>query len=399
LGIARLIIYFLLMNYKVSHPTKIVNCEIDLPSSKSISNRLLIIQALCKQNFEINNLSNSNDTNSLKNALNTTENTIDVGAAGTSFRFLTSYLSTQKEREFILTGTDRMKERPIQNLAAALQMLGAKISYLEKDGFPPLKIKGTTILGGEITIDASISSQFISSLLLIAPTLANGLILNISGNLVSKSYIQMTLRLMNEFGVNHCWDENKIVVNQQNYIGKNYTIEADWSAATFWFEIASLSDVCNIKLNGLQQNSIQGDAKAKTIFKDFGIAPVFKDNALTLTNNNNKNFQKAINLIDSPDMYQSLKCTLFALNKPTEIIGVSTLKDKETDRVTAVENELKKLSTSKIIETYKDHRMAMSFAPLSLKYGELTIKNSEVVSKSYPDFWQDLSRAGFIIRS
>jgi len=373
-----------------------VNCEIDLPSSKSISNRLLIIQALCKQDFEIKNLSNSDDTNSLKNALNTTEERIDVGAAGTSFRFLTSYLATQKGKEFILTGTDRMKERPIQNLVAALQLLGAKIDYLEKDGFPPLKIKGTTILGGETTIDASISSQFISSLLLIAPTLANGLILNISGNLVSKSYIQMTLKLMEEFGIKHSWNDNKIVVNQQNYIGKNYTIEADWSAATFWFEIASLSDVCNIKLNGLQQNSIQGDAKAKTIFKDFGIASVFENNALTLTKNNQKSL-KVIDLTDSPDMYQSLKCTLFALNKTTEIVGISTLKNKETDRMKAVENELKKLSTSKIIETYKDHRMAMSFAPLSLKYGELTITNSEVVSKSYPNFWKDLSKAGFII--
>jgi len=385
------------MNYKVSHPTKIVNCEIDLPSSKSISNRLLIIQALCKQNFEIKNLSNSDDTNSLKNALSDTKNTIDVGAAGTSFRFLTSYLATQKKKDFILTGTDRMKDRPIKKLVEALKMLGAKISYLEKANFPPLKIKGTQILGGEITIDASISSQFISSLLLIAPTLANGLILNISGNLVSKSYIQMTLKLMDEFGVNHSWDRNKIVVDQQNYIGKNYTVEADWSAATFWFQIAALTENCNIKLNGLYQKSMQGDAKVMTIFKDFGIASVLKDNALILTKNNNQNFPKAINLIDSPDMYQSLKCTLFALNKPTEITGISTLKDKETDRVTAVENELKKLRTSKIIETYKDHRMAMSFASVSLKYGELTIKNSEVVSKSYPNFWQDLSGAGFII--
>jgi len=387
------------MNYKVSHPTKIVNCEIDLPSSKSISNRLLIIQALCKQDFEIKNLSNSDDTNSLKNALNTTGDTIDIGPAGTSFRFLTSYLATQKGKEFILTGTDRMKERPIQNLVAALQMLGAKISYLEKAGFPPLKIKGTTILGGEITIDASISSQFISSLLLIAPTLANGLTLNISENLVSKPYIKMTLGLMEGFGINYSWDGNKIVVNQQNYISKNYTVEADWSAATFWFQIAALTKNCNIKLNGLYQESIQGDAKAKIIFKDFGIASIFENNALSLTKNKIYKSIKAIDLTDSPDIYQSLKCTLFTLNKATEITGISTLKDKETDRIKAVENELKKLSTNKIIETYQDHRMAMSFAPLSLKYGELTIRNSEVVSKSYPDFWKDLSRAGFIIES
>jgi 3-phosphoshikimate 1-carboxyvinyltransferase len=386
------------MNYKVSHPTKIVNCEIDLPSSKSISNRLLIIQALCKQDFEIKNLSNSDDTKSLHKALKATSTTIDVGAAGTSFRFLTSYLATQQEREFILTGTDRMKDRPIKELVEALKILGAKISYLEKDGFPPLKIKGTTVLGGELTIDASVSSQFISSLLLIAPTLANGLILNISGNLVSQSYIAMTLRLMEKFGVNHCWEGNRIVVKQQNYTTKDYTVEADWSAATFWFQIAALTENCNIKLTGLYQKSMQGDAKARTIFKDLGIASVFEDNTLTLTKNNNQNFPEAIDLINTPDMYQSLKCTLFALKKTTKITGVSTLKNKETDRVKAVENELKKLSTSKIINTYKDHRMAMSFAPLSLKYGELTIKNNEVVSKSYPNFWQDLSRAGFIIK-
>jgi 3-phosphoshikimate 1-carboxyvinyltransferase len=387
------------MNYKVSHPTKIVNCKIDLPSSKSISNRLLIIKALCKEDFKIRNLSNSDDTNSLKKALNATGDTIDVGPAGTSFRFLTSYLATQKGKDFILTGTDRMKERPIQNLVAALQLLGAKIDYLEKDGFPPLKIKGTTILGGEITIDASISSQFISSLLLIAPTLANGLTLNISENLVSKPYIQMTLKLMGEFGVNYSWDGSKIVVNQQNYIGKNYTVEADWSAATFWFQIAALTKNCNIQLNGLYQKSIQGDAKVRIIFKDFGIASFFENNTLILTKNNNQNFPAAIDLIETPDIYQCLKCTLFALNKTTGITGVSTLKNKETNRIKAVENELKKLSASKVIETYKDHRMAMSFAPLSLKYGEITIKNSGVVSKSYPDFWQDLSRAGFTIES
>jgi 3-phosphoshikimate 1-carboxyvinyltransferase len=385
------------MHYKVFHPTKIVNCEIDLPASKSISNRLLIIQALCQQDFEIKNLSNSDDTNSLKNALSGTQNTIDIGAAGTSFRFLTSYLTIQKGRECILTGTDRMKERPIQNLVTTLQLLGAKISYLEKDGLPPLKIKGVTILGREITIDASISSQFISSLLLIAPTLVNGLILNISGNLVSKSYIQMTLKLMEEFGVNHSWDKNKIVVKQQHYIGKNYNVEADWSAATFWFQIAALTKGCNIQLKGLYQESIQGDAKVRTIFNDFGIVSIFENNTLILTKNNKQNFPEAVNLIDSPDMYQSLRCTLFALNKTAELTGISTLKNKETDRKKAVENELKKLSTSKIIETYKDHRMAMSFAPLSLKYGEITIKNSDVVSKSYPNFWQDLSNAGFII--
>jgi len=385
------------MNYKISHHSKVVNCTIDLPASKSISNRLLIIQSLCEEDFKIKNLSNSDDTLALKKALTSDAKTIDVGAGGASFRFLTSFLATQEGREFIITGTARMKERPIKALVEALQNIGAEIEYVEKEGYPPLRIKGSTMKGGEISIDGGVSSQFISALLLIAPTLKNGLNLKIEGKIVSKPYIEMTLKLMHEFGVESSWNRNTIEVKPQKYIAKDFAVESDWSAAAFWFEIASLAEKCNIKLNGLQQNSIQGDAKASELFESLGVSFIFENNTLILTKNKTIKFPKHINLINSPDMYQPLKCSLFALDLHPEITGLKTLKYKETNRIMAVKNELQKLSSNKIIETYKDHRMAMGFAPLSLKFGELKIQDAEVVSKSYPDFWEDLQKGGFTI--
>ena len=387
------------MNYKISHPTKVVNCEIDLPSSKSISNRLLIIKALCKEKFLIKNLSESDDTILLKNALNSKEKTINVSHAGTSFRFLTSFLLIQKGEKFILNGSDRMKERPIKELVNSLQELGVKIEYLEKEDFPPLKIIGTEIDGEEIEIDGTISSQFISSLLLIAPNLRNGLILKIKGELVSKPYLLMTLKLMGKFGINWTWNNDVITILKQEYVAKNYTVESDWSAATFWFQSASLSEKCKIILRGLNEESIQGDSACKKIFKDLGVDSVFKNGDLILTKNKRISPSETYNLIETPDIYQSLKCTLFALNKDSEFTGIQTLRNKETDRITAVENELLKLNTPKIIETYDDHRMAMSFAPLSLKFEELQISNPGVISKSYPNYWKDLKKGGFKISS
>ena len=385
------------MNYKISHPTKVVECEINLPSSKSISNRLLIIKALCEDQFTINNLSNSDDTKTLQKALNSTDKIIDVDAAGTSFRFLTSYLATLVGKEFILTGSDRMKIRPIKDLVDALLKLGANIEYVEKDGFPPLKITGTNLKGGELQIDGEVSSQFISSILLIAPTLKNGISLVLRGNIVSIPYIKMTLDIMKEFGISYSWEGNEIEIEAQTYLAKNQNVEADWSAASFWYEIASLSDSCTIKLNGLSENSIQGDKKAMELFEELGINSEFKKDILNLTKNEIHSFSKQIDLLSTPDLYQPLKCTLHAYNLTPEIKGLQTLKNKETDRVLAVDNELKNLNNSKIIETYKDHRMAMSFAPLCLKYGGLQINNIDVVSKSYPNFWEDLKKGGFII--
>ena len=385
------------MNYKISHPTKVVECEIDLPASKSISNRLLIIQTLCKQEFEITNLSRSEDTKSLQKALKATNATIDVGAAGTSFRFLTAYLSTLIGNSYILTGNNRMKERPIKELVDALLELGVEIKYLEKMGFPPLEILGADITENKVNIDGKISSQFISALLLISPTLKNGIKLKISGEIVSKPYIIMTLKLMEEFGISHTWQENIIEIKPQKYSAKNYNIEADWSAASFWYEIASLSTNCNITLNGLTENSIQGDRKVSELFNNLGVQTKFENGSIILTKKEEKDISKKIKLINTPDLYQPLKCTLFAKNLTTKFLGLQTLKDKETNRIKAVEKELLKLNTTKKITTYKDHRMAMSFAPLCLKYETLQINDVDVVGKSYPNFWNDLKKGGFII--
>ena len=274
------------MNYKISHPSKIAICNIDLPSSKSISNRLLIIKSLTKDNFKIKNLSNANDTKILSKALNTLENTININDAGSSFRFLTSFLAIQKNREFILTGSDRLKKRPIKKLVQALEKLGAKIKYIGKKGFAPLKISGKELKGGVIEIDGGISSQFISSLLLIAPNLEKGIELKITGKIVSKPYILMTLQLMSEFKIKWTWQYNIIKIKKQSYMPKDYYVESDWSAASFWFQIASLSKDCNIKLNGLKKRFYSREIKILKIFKNLGVSSVFKNEQLILTKKN-----------------------------------------------------------------------------------------------------------------
>ena len=385
------------MNYKILHPTNIVNCEINLPSSKSISNRLLIIKALSKDNFTIHNISKSDDTKVLQHALNSKKSIIDIGNAGTSLRFLIAYLSIQEKQEFILNGSKRIQERPIKELIETLKKLGANITSLNNDDRPPLKIKGEKIKGGKAEINGNISSQFITSILLIAPTLENGIQLKIKGELVSKSYIEMTLKLMEKFGIKSSWKKNTIRIENQKYSAGNYHVEADWSAASFWFEIAVLSQECNIILCGLEKNSIQGDKRCIEIFKSLGVNTKFQNGEIILSKTKDFHTDKKYNLIDNPDLYQPLKCTLKANNTDAKFIGIQTLKNKETDRILAVKRELEKIDTTKIIDTYNDHRMAMSFAPLALKFGELQINDIQVVNKSYPDFWNDMIKAGFII--
>tara|TARA_B100000902_G_scaffold42234_1_gene49931 strand:+ start:25519 stop:26691 length:1173 start_codon:yes stop_codon:yes gene_type:complete len=385
------------MNYKISHPTKIINCEINLPSSKSISNRLLIIRALCDDDFDIINLSESNDTKYLKNALKSNKNEIYVGDAGTSFRFLTSFFAIQNNKNIYLNGSQRMKERPIQILVDVLMKLGAKITYTENKNFPPLKISGSKINGGIIELDGSISSQFVSSILLIAPLLENGIELILKGKIASKSYIEMTLKIMKIFGISYSWHNNVIRIKKQQYIPTDYIIESDWSSASFWFEIAALSKSCSIKLNGLDNESLQGDQEIMNIFSSFGIKSEFIDGSLFLSKNMNCNLPKNINLINTPDLYQPLKCTIFGLGKNTSLLGTKNLKYKETNRLSAVSQELKAINNDKIINTYNDHRMAMSFAPLCLRFGEVQINDIKVVNKSYPNFWNDLQIGGFKI--
>ena len=385
------------MIYSISHPDKIINSTIELPSSKSISNRVLIIRALCKEKFQIHNLSKSDDTKSLLNALQNLNNEINVEHAGTNLRFLTAYLSIQKGKEFVLTGSKRIQERPIKELVESLQTLGADISYLNKKHKAPLKIYGKDLIGDKIKIKGNISSQFISALLLIAPTLKNGLKINIAGEIVSESYINMTLMLMSKFGINYEKTKNTINIKHQNYVSKEFYIESDWSAASFWYEIAALSKQCNINLVGLDKYSIQGDKEIINIYKNLSVRSKFENNVLNLTKDNKINIQEKINIIQYPDLYQPLKCTLFALNSNTKIIGLNTLKQKETNRIAAVKKEFKNICNFNTIDTYNDHRMAMSFAPLCLKYNYLKMKNIHVVSKSYPNYWKDLKKCGFKI--
>ena len=385
------------MNYKILHPTNIVNCEINLPSSKSISNRLLIIKALAKDDFKIHNISKSDDTKVLQHALNSKKSIIDIRNAGTSLRFLISYLAIQEQQEFILTGSKRIQERPIKELVEILKKMGGNITSLNNDERLPLKIKGKKIKGGKAEINGNISSQFITSILLIAPILENGIQLKIKGDLVSKSYIEMTLKLMEKFGIKSNWNKNTIRIENQKYSAGNYHVEADWSAASFWFEIAVLSQECNIILLGLKKNSIQGDKKCVEIFKSLGVKTKFQNGKTILSKTTEFHPYQKYNLIENPDLYQPLKCTLKANNIDAKFIGIQTLKNKETDRILAVKRELEKIDTTKIIDTYNDHRMAMSFAPLALKFGELQINDIQVVNKSYPDFWNDMIKAGFII--
>jgi 3-phosphoshikimate 1-carboxyvinyltransferase len=344
---------------------------------------------------------------------------VDAKDAGTTFRFLTAYLS-QKKGEWILTGTERMKERPIGILVDALRQLGAEITYAEKENFPPLKIKGRKLHGRELSIDGGVSSQYISALLMIAPTLEGGLKLKLTGEILSRPYIEMTLRLMHHFGIQYKWNENEIEIEQQYYIAKDFSVEADWSAASYWYELVALSDDADVLLKGLNKDSLQGDAVITEIMRQFGVQTEFITEGVRLTKNSLSvlppqsffyNFQSC------PDLAQTLAVTCAALGVKAELSGVKNLRIKETDRLNALQSELKRIgvdseSSSFIFhlsslsslktpnspfQTYHDHRMAMCLAPLALKFGEIEIENSEVVKKSYPDFWKDLASVGFEI--
>ena len=399
------------MRYKIKHPTKAIECEIDLPASKSLSNRLLIIQALSEDVFKINNLSKSDDTKILSKSLKSIDTKIlskslkstkiDVGAAGSTFRFLTSYLSILEGKEFILTGSDRLKKRPIKQLVNSLRSLGADIQYLEEEGYAPLKIIGKSLIGGVLDVSADISSQFISSLLLIAPTLKQGLTINIVNELVSKPYIDMTLLLMKEFGVDSMVDECQIYVPHQRYIGKDYLVESDWSAASFWFEICSLSKTSKIRLNGLYSDSLQGDLEVINLFSSLSVNAKFEEDSLLISKDNPIGELSVYNVLNTPDLYLPLRCTLFGHGFEDHLItGLKTLQYKESNRVLSLNMEIDKFRSGNQIfniNTHQDHRVAMSIAPLSLIYDEILINDSEVVSKSYPNYWKDLVKAGFII--
>jgi 3-phosphoshikimate 1-carboxyvinyltransferase len=393
-----------------------------LTGSKSETNRLLFLQALYP-NLTLENTSNSDDSEVMIKALGaqypipkTQYPKIDVRHAGTAMRFLTAYFAAQDGFEVQLTGSSRMKERPIKILVDALNELGAEISYLEKEGFPPLKIKGKKLTESKVSLPANVSSQYISALLLIAPKLENGLELTLEGDITSVSYIKMTLALLNEMGVETSFVENKIKVKPQSAIqNSKFTIESDWSSASYWYSIVALSEIgTQITLSSFKENSLQGDAVLAEIYRNFGVETVFNTNHMLLRKVENlKPETLNLKLNNSPDIAQTIAVTCFGLGISCHLKGLHTLKIKETDRLEALKIELTKLGAAISItndslsleqsenikpnisiSTYQDHRMAMAFAPLALKV-PIVIENAEVVSKSYPTFWEDFKQFGF----
>jgi 3-phosphoshikimate 1-carboxyvinyltransferase len=385
-----------------------------ITGSKSESNRCLLLKALFND-ITIENLSNSDDTELMKNALSSNHSLIDIHHAGTAMRFLTAYFATQNGRKIILTGSSRMKERPIRILVDALRNLGAKIEYSENEGFPPLKIQGQEFLKSEVFLKANVSSQYISALLLIAPALKNGLNLHLDGEITSIPYIEMTLALLNEVGIKTIFESNKIkVFPNEGHNSKILIVESDWSSASYFYSIVSLSSVgTKINISSYKGNSLQGDAILSEIYNNLGVSSKFNNSVLTIEKVSD-DLPKSLDLdlSNTPDIAQTIAVSCLGLQINCNLTGLHTLKIKETDRLLALKNEIKKLGTNieisnnsleinspkpllknVEIKTYNDHRMAMSFAPLMLRT-DIYINDANVVSKSYPNFWNDLEKLG-----
>lgn len=390
---------------------------IAISGSKSETNRLLLLQALYP-NIQLQNTSNSDDSQVMEKALSSSEETINIHHAGTAMRFLTAYFATQEGRTVLLTGSSRMKERPISILVEALRQLGAKIEYLENEGFPPLKITGQKITASKVALQANVSSQYISALLLIASKLENGIEITLEGPLTSIPYINMTLALLQEIGIETAFEGNTIRVKPStNHQPITLTVESDWSSASYFYSIVALSEVgTTIRLSSYKKNSLQGDSALVTLYENFGVTTTFDGNTICLTKTYNvQPTPYTLQLNNTPDIAQTIAVTCLGLGLGCHLSGLHTLKIKETDRLEALQMELTKLgaevtvtedtltlkATTSIpsnvkIGTYTDHRMAMAFAPLALKV-PIVIKDAEVVSKSYPNFWSDLKAVGFQI--
>ena len=408
------------MNYVIHAPAASWKTSVQLPASKSICNRALILNALSYSPYEIQNLSDCDDTDVMVKALNSNDSHFDVKAAGTAMRFLTAFLS-KVVGEWTITGTERMKNRPIRILVDALNAVGAKIEYLEKEGFPPLRIMGSALQGGEISLDGGVSSQYISALLMIAPLMEKGLTLHLQGKVISKPYIHLTLQLMKQYGVESEWVGSTIKVAPQSYRPLPYTVESDWSAASYWYEMMALSQQAEIELKGLFKESLQGDAAGAKLFAQLGVATDYKAGGVVLRKNGNVCQKLIYDFVNEPDLAQTFVTTCAFMNIPFRFTGLQSLKIKETDRIEALKCELRKLGyvltdtngsilewngercepeAHPVITTYEDHRMAMAFAPASLVRKEgIEIAHPEVVSKSYPHFWENLESAVFVVES
>ena len=388
-----------------------LNISINLPASKSISNRALILNALAYSPYDIQNLSDCDDTQVTMKALDSNDRTFDIGAAGTAMRFLTAFLS-KTVGEWVITGSERMKQRPVKLLVDALNSLGARIEYIEKEGFPPLRIFGSVLTGGEIRVNGGVSSQYISALMMIAPFMQNGLKIILEGNVISVPYIRMTMSMMKEYCVKVNFENNVIEIEPQTYQPIKYKVESDWSAASYWYEILSIAGKGQIFLSGLNQNSYQGDSKVAELFMQLGVKTKYQPEGVLLTTTKNNVLKFEYNFVNQPDLAQTFAVTCCLKNIPFHFNGVESLKIKETNRIAALTNELHKLgyvlnepvegqlawngercepAKEISIATYEDHRMAMAFAPTAM-VTPITIEHPEVVSKSYPNFWEDFSQ-------
>ena len=388
-----------------------ITVRIDLPASKSISNRALILNALSYSPYDVHNLSDCDDTRVTSYVLDSNDTTFDIGAAGTAMRFLTAFLS-KTVGEWIITGSERMKQRPIKVLVEALNSLGAKIEYVEKEGFPPLRIFGSALTGGEIHLNSGVSSQYISALMMVGPYMQKGLKIILTGEIISKPYLEMTIQMMQEFGATVKLTDNSIYIEPQEYQPIEYYVESDWSAASYWYEILSLVGKGEVYLNGLLSNSYQGDSKVAELFEQLGIRTTFLSEGVLLTTTETLTQHMEYDFTDQPDLAQTFVVTCCLKGIPFTFTGLQSLKIKETDRIAALKIELKKLGyllnepgdgmlswenercdpAQKItIATYEDHRMAMAFAPAALFF-PIAMDHPEVVSKSYPGFWNDFKK-------
>ncbi|OIQ37202.1 MAG: 3-phosphoshikimate 1-carboxyvinyltransferase [Bacteroidetes bacterium MedPE-SWsnd-G1] len=396
------------MNLKLEHYSKPLNGNIQITGSKSESNRLLILKQFFS-NLTIENLGNSDDANYMQKALASEEEVIDISHAGTAMRFLTAYFAVADGRETVLTGSKRMKERPIKILVDALRSLGANISYELNEGYPPIRIQGNKLSGGKVVIDGGVSSQYVSALLLIAPSLENGLELEFEGKITSVPYIKMTLGLLASIGVKVEWTDSTIFVQPQKEIEDTTAIvESDWSSASYYYSLVALSEEATITISSYKEHSLQGDSSLIQFYKELGVTSTFNETSLTLKKELPCKNHIEFDLVSAPDIAQTIAVTCFGLGISCDLTGLHTLKIKETDRLEALKSELTKLGadisvTNKslhlkastdinkdvLIKTFDDHRMAMAFAPLLLKTS-LEIEDANVVSKSYPDFWKDI---------
>lgn len=407
------------MNYRIIAPRRIEG-EIDLPASKSISNRVLLLNALCATPGRLSNLAQCDDTDAVLSALGQPDaSEVNIGAAGTAMRFLTAYFATREGREVVIDGTERMRQRPIGVLVDALRQLGADIEYVEAEGYPPLKITGTRLHGGALTVSGSVSSQYITAILLIAPVIG-GITLTIEGEIMSRPYIDMTLALMARYGVKAEWRENVIHVPAGEYTALDFTVEADWSAASYWWAMQAIVPQSRISLKGLEPQSLQGDSRIAELMSQMGVMGNWCGRYLDLRSNGGVGCccSTFADLSGTPDIAQTLVVMLCLMGRPFRITGLRTLRIKETDRLEALRTELRKLGyvvkvegddaiswhfettaaeASPHICTYHDHRMAMAFAPAAIRFPGLIIDDAQVVSKSYPLFWEHLRQAGFKI--